>query len=691
MADQPIMDEIDRKLETAFSGRFVRKDLVKKLKVGFNIPVYVLEYLLGKYCSTTNEEEIEKGLDLVKSAIAERIVRPDQTELVKARLQQSGSLKLIDLVNVVFDESVQGGKFWARMTTCGLDKVHIDHQLVYGNERLLTGGVWANIELIYDDTLGSDGAIRPFVIKRLAPIQIASSNFNDFIEGRYQFSRDEWIDLLIRSMGYEPDNVDFTPRRKMLFILRLIPMVEKNYNLIELGPRGTGKSYVYREMSPNVILLSGGQGSVADLFGWKGRKDKPGLVMKFDLVAFDEVAGSHFKAEQNKQIYKGYMEQGSFSRGDDKGTINAEAGIVFNGNIDGDVETTARISHLFNVLPESIRNDMAFHDRWHAYLPGWDMPKMQVDYFTSHLGFISDYLAEIFHNELRKRNYTDLYDRYYSLGSHIEERDRRAIAKTTSGLIKLIHPDGVCNRQEMEEYIIIAMEMRRRVKEQLKRMGGIEYSKVNFSYINKETGEERFVTCPELGSTSIIPEGPLVPGDVFTVGYDDEEKRYSLYRIQITATPGGHRFAIVGTKGKSTKEIARIAYDYLKATTSRIGIDRDISQYDINIQVMSLMQGKDAGDIGMAFYIGYISALLGRPISSGLVILGQMSIHGVLNRVEGLGDKLRIAMDAGAKRVLIPTENKRDFVDLPAEVIDKLRIEFYSEPVQAVYKAFEDN
>ena len=316
---------------------------------------------------------------------------------------------------------------------------------------------------------------------------------------------------------------------------------------------------------------------------------------------------------------------------------------------------------------------------------------MQVDYFTSHLGFISDYLAEIFHNELRKRNFTDLYDRHFSLGSHIEERDRKAIAKTTSGMIKLIHPDGVCSQTEIEEYLTFAMELRRRVKEQLKRMGGIEYSKVNFSYINKETGQEHFVSCKELGSTTLMPEGPTTPGDIFTVGHDQEENRYALYRIQITATPGGHRFNVVGTKGKGMKESARMAYDYLKANSAKIGIDRDITSYDVNIQVMSLMQGKDAGDIGIAFYIGLISALLGRPVGAGIVVLGQMSIHGVLSRVEGLGDKLRIAMDAGARRVLIPTENKRDFAELPAEVIDKLRIEFYSEPAQAALKAFEGN
>ena len=684
------LDELDQKLAIAFPGRVVRKDLVKKLKVGFNIPVYVLEYLLGKYCSTTNETEIQAGLEQVKTAITERIVRPDETELIKARLQRLGSLKLIDLVTVTFDEKVQGGKFWARLASCGLDRVHIDEDIVHKHERLLTGGVWANIELVYDDTLSSEGLIRPFVIHRLAPIQIASANFEEYVEGRSHFTRDQWIDVLLRSMGYEPTHSDLTHRRKLLFLLRLVPMLESNYNLIELGPRGTGKSYIYREISPYVVLLSGGQGSVPDLFGWKNRRDKPGLVLRFDMVAFDEVAGANFKAESNKQMYKGYMEQGSFSRGDDKGTLSAEAGIVFNGNLDGDVETTARISHLFNALPESIRNDMAFHDRWHAYLPGWEMPKMQPDYFTAHLGFIADYIAEIFHIELRRRNYTDTYDRFFSLGSHVEERDRKAIVRTTSGLLKLIHPDGNCTYTEMEEYLTFAIELRRRVKEQLKRMGGIEYSKVNLSYINKKTGQETFVTCKELSSSQLIPDSPLSPGDLFTVGFDPNESRYSLYRIQISVIPGSSRFNLVGTTGKGIKESARMAYDYLKANAKRVGIDRDISSYDMNIQVMSLMQGKDANDLGVAFYLCLISAILNRPIAAGLVILGQMSIHGVLSRVEGLGDKLRIAMDAGAKRVMFSTENRRDFAELPAEVIDKLQIDFYSSPEQSALKALAD-
>lgn len=684
------VDTLDQKLFNAFPGRVVRKDLVKRFKVGDNIPVYVLEYLLGKYCSTTNAGEIEEGILRVKDIIAERIVRADRGELIKSNLRKNGVHKLIDLVTVIFDEKDEGGKYWARLAAAGLDHVHIKEDLVYEHERLLTGGIWANLEITYDETLMHKGATRPFVLNRLQPIQIASANLQEFLEGRARFTRDEWIDVLLRTMGYEPTNSDFTPRRKLLFLTRMIPMVEKNYNLIELGPRGTGKSYVYREISPYVILLSGGQGSVADLFGWKNRNDKPGLVVRYDLVAFDEVAGPNFKKENDKQMYKGYMEQRSFSRGDDKGTIQADAGIVFNGNIDGDVESIARVSHLFSALPDSIRNDMAFHDRWHGYLPGWEIPKMQTAYFTDHLGFISDYIAEIFHEGLRNRNFADAHERYFSFGNHLEARDRTAVVKTVSGLVKLLHPANDPTRAEMEEYVRFALEMRRRVKEQLKRMGGIEYAKVNFSYIDKETGEESFVGCPELGNIQLIPDTPLPPGDIFTIGYDTAEARYSLYRIQINISGGSGKFNLVGVVSKNIRESAKMAYDYLKTNGRKMGIDRELTHYDANVQVISLMQGKDAGDLGMAFFVGLVSALLSRTIAGGLVVLGQMSIHGVLSHVEGLGDKLRVAMDSGARRVMIPTVNRKDFATLPDEVIDKMQIEFYSDPAQAAFKALAE-
>jgi ATP-dependent Lon protease len=687
--DEIRVDELDRKLLDAFAGRVVRKDLVKKLKVGFNIPVYVLEYLLGKFCSTTDRDEIEAGLLQVKETIAERIVRPDQGELIKARLQKRGSMKIIDLCTVSFDEKDEGGKYWARLATSGLNFVHVDPELVHRHERLFTGGIWANIELSYDETRLHRGVTRPFVLQRLAPVQIASAHLDEFAEGRRRFSRDEWADVL-RTMGYEPRHPDFSQRRKWLYLLRLVSMVEKNYNLVELGPRGTGKSYVFRELSPYTILLSGGQVTIPKLFASNAPPYEPGLVTRWDVVAFDEVAGSHFKSPEDKQLYKDYMELGSFSRGSAKGTIQGEASFVFNGNLDGDVETIARMSHLLLPFPDTIRNDMAFHDRWHAYLPGWELPKMQPGYFTAHLGFIADYIAEIFHHELRPRSYADVYDRYFDLGSHVEERDRKAIVKTASGLIKLLHPNGECSKTEIEEYLAFAIELRRRVKEQLKRMGGIEYAKVNLSYIDKESRKETFISCLELGSTQIIPDGPLAPGDIFTVGYDPEEGRYSLFRIQCSVAPGSGRLSFVGVASKGIKESGRMAYDYLQKSGNRLGMDRDLGQSDVNVQIMSLMQGKDATDLGMAFYIALLSAAIARPIGSQLVVLGQMSLHGVLGRVDGLGDKLRVAMDAGARRVLIPTENSRDFAALPAEVLDKLRIEFYSDPAQAAFKALAE-
>jgi ATP-dependent Lon protease len=681
------VDDLDRKLVAAFPGRVVRKDLVQRLKVGFNIPVFVLEYLLGKYCSTTDEREIQRGLELVKEAIAERVVRAEHGELIKARLQRTGTMKLIDLVTVAFDEKDQGGKYWAQLATAGLEKVHIEEDVVHHHERVLTGGVWANLEIAYDDTLVHRGATRPFVLTRMQPVQIASAHVEEFIAGRRAFTREEWVDVLLRTVGYEPTHPDLTWRRKLLFLLRLVPMVEKNYNLIELGPRETGKSFVFREISPYVILLSGGQGSVADLFGWKNRKDKPGLVVRYDTVAFDEVAGSHFRRESDTQMYKGYMEQGSFSRGDDKGTVSADAGIVFNGNIDGDVESIMRTSHLFSALPETVRDDPAFHDRWHAYLPGWEVPKLRPDYFTTHLGFIADYIAEIFHNGLRVRNYTDAYDRWFSFGSHVGQRDRKAAVRTVSGLLKLIHPDGECSKDEMEEYLSFALELRRRVKEQLKRLNPIEFSRVNLSFLDKQTGDESFAACAEIGATRLIPEEPLAPGDVFSIGHDPGADRIALFRIEAAAMPGSGRFAVVGITSKAIRESARMAFDYLRGNARRIGLQQDLGSYDVNVQVGSPMQGRDTEDLGVAFFVAVLSAAIGKSIAPSLVVLGQMSIHGVLSRVERLGDRLRVAMDCGARVVMLPTANAADLGSIPSELLDKLRIEFYSAPIQAAYKA----
>jgi ATP-dependent Lon protease len=505
------VDHLDAKLIEAFPGRVVRKDLVQRLKVGFSIPVYVLEYLLGKYCSTTDDSQIDAGVASVKEMIKERIVRSDQGELIKARLQRFRSMKMIDQVTVTFDEKDQGGKYWAKFATCGMDKVHIDERIVYEYERTLTGGVWANLELVFDESIVHGGVTRPFVLKRMQPIQIATANLDEYILARRQFNREEWVGVLLRTIGYEPLQPEVTWRRKMLYLLRLIPLVERNYNLVELGPKETGKSFVFREISPYAILLSGGQGSVTDLFGWKNRRDKPGLVVKNDLVAFDEVAGPNFKSANDKDMYKGYMEQGSYSRGDDKGTISAEAGIVFNGNTHGEVRTLLETSHLFKPLPETIRDDDAFHDRWHAYLPGWEMPKLTPKLFTRHLGFIADYIAEIFHNQLRPLNFTDSYERYFGFGHQLGHRDRKAVMRTVSGLIKLIHPDGEASKEELAEYLAFGLEMRRRVKEQLRRINPAEFANTDLTYVEKATGVEFSVFCPE--NQEHVAAGP---GDPFS-------------------------------------------------------------------------------------------------------------------------------------------------------------------------------
>jgi ATP-dependent Lon protease len=687
MSDKNEPDELDEKLSKLFPGRVVRKDLVKNLKVGFTIPVFVLEYLLGKYCSTTNDDEIQSGLVHVKSAISERIVRGDESELVKARLERIGSAKLIDLVTVTFDEKY--GKYWAHFATCGLSQVNIAPNLVYQNERLLTGGIWSNVEVIYDESSVSHGVLRPFVINKLSPIQVASANLQEYIKGREHFTRDEWINVLLRSLGYEPTHPDFTFRRKLLFLLRLVPLVEKNYNLIELGPRGTGKSYIYREISPYVLLLSGGQGTIPDLFGWKNRKDKPGLVLKNDVVAFDEVAGPSFKDESAKQMLKGYMEQGSFSRGDDKGVLSADSGIVFIGNLDSDVETTTRLSHLFSVLPETINTDMAFHDRWHAYLPGWEFLYVKPSHFTSHMGLVSDYLAEIFHSELRRLNYTDIFQRYFTLGSQVEERDRKAIIRTVSGLIKLIHPDENCSKEEIKEYLSFAIEHRRRVKEQLKRMGGLEYTKVDLSFIDKDSGEETVVYCREPAFAGFIPEEPMMPGDVFTVGFDRDERRYALFRIQTSLLPGKGGLGLIGIQSKSLKESAIMAYDLLKPTAKDIGIEQDISEYGIKVQVTSPMQGKDSDELGVAFYMSLSSAFLSTPIGSKIVVLGHMNIHGELRTVEGLESKCHIAYDSGARKLLLPTSSQRHWESLPSELLESLKLVTYDNLKEAVTKALD--
>ncbi len=676
------LDELDRKLADAFPGRVVRKDLVRSVKGGFNVPVYVLEYLLGKYCASTDPEIVAEGLDYVRQTLSEHYVRADESEKIKSLTRERGTYRIIDKVKVRLVETED--KYWATLTNMGLNNVNVPEAEVKRYDKLLMGGIWAIVDLSYNADFQYRSQTRPFFIESLKPIQQATTDISDYVAARERFSRDEWLDVLLRSIGMEPTHPDVTQRKKMLLISRLIPMVEANFNLIELGPRGTGKSYVYRELSPYAILISGGQTTVANLFV-NLATGRVGLVGLWDVVAFDEVAGIRFKDPAALQILKDYMESGSFSRG--KEEIPARASMVYNGNIDGEIKTLVKTGHLFAPLPEDMQ-DLALIDRFHFYLPGWDVDKMRPQYFTNHYGFVVDYFTEVL-REQRKTSYTHIINEHFTLGSHLNQRDVRAVRKTVSGLVKLLHPGGDVARDELEQYLVFAMEMRRRVKEQLKKMGGFEYWAVNFSYVDKETLRETFVAVPEEGGGGLITPGQQNPGVAYAIATEPSENRLALIRIEVQSMAGGGQLRITGApRGNSPmKDAIRTAHDYTKAHARELLGDKRIQDYDLHVQVVNLMQTKEGSETGVAFFVAILSALLDRPLVEQLVILGEMSIHGTLLRVDKLTERLQLAMDNNAKRVLLPAENKRDFADIPSHILDKLQIIFYSDPVTAAYRA----
>jgi len=674
------LDPLDQKLADVFPGRVVRKDLVRQTKAGFNVPVYVLEYLLGQYCASTDPEIVAKGLDYVRDTLSRNYVRADESEKVKALTRQKGRHRILDKVKARLDTDVD--HFWAELVNLGVKDAFIADEIVHQNDKLLVGGIWALVDLIYDPEVQERGVTRPFAIERLKPIQQPSTELTDFLAVRRSFTRDEWLDCLLRTVGLEPTHPDFTRRKKLLHLMRLIPMVETNYNLLELGPRGTGKSFVYREISPYAILISGGQTTVAQLFMHLGT-GRIGLVGLWDVVAFDEVAGVHFKDPNGIQILKDFMESGSFSRG--KEEVPAEAAIVFNGNLDGDVATLVKTSHLLQPLSDQMQ-DLALIDRIHFYLPGWELDKMRPEYLTDHYGLVVDYITEVWRS-LRKTSYADLVDRHFSLGSHLNQRDVRAVRKTVSGLVKLLHPDGQVSKEELEEYLQLAMEGRRRVKEQLRRMGGLEYWAVNFSYIDLETRQETFVAVPEQTSGGLITPGQLDPGVTFTVGSDQTDGRLMIFRVEAQAMKGGGRLRVTGSLSRAARDAMDTAHTYLKSQASRLGLGKNPDDYDLHVQLVNLMGAREGTETGVAFFVAMMSALVGKPVVESLVVLGEMSIRGGLQKVGSLTERLQLAMDNGARRVLLPAENKRDFADIPSDVLDKLQIIFYSDPINAAFRA----
>jgi len=669
------MPELDRKVTEIFAGKVVRKDLVRQVKVGANVPTYVLEYLLGKYCATDDPIAVEAGLRMVHNTLADHIIRPDEAMKAQSRVKERGQQRYIDKVLVRLD----GTKYWAEVVNFGNRFVHIPDTFVRRYERLLEGGVWTQVDIEFrpDEEVG--GKTRPFFITDLRPIQVAAFSLDDYCAARAELTTDEWLDLLIRSIGFEPSA--FKRRVKLLMLMRLVPMIQRNYNLIELGPRGTGKSYVYRDLSPYAILISGGKTTVANLF-YNMSTRRVGLVGMWDVVAFDEVAGISFSDKTAIQILKDYMESGSFSRGREE--LVAEASMVFNGNINQPVDVLVRAGTLFQPLPEEMQ-DMALIDRLHFYLPGWEMPKMRNEFFTDHHGFVIDYLAEAV-RELRRRNYTEAFDRHFSLGSDLNTRDARAVRRTVSGLVKLLHPDGDVGREEVQEYLELALEGRRRVKEQLKKMGAFEYYQTSFSYIDTQAMQEHFVGVPEEGGRQLISQDPMPPGSVYTAALTDSDK-VALHRIEVSRMSGSGKLRITGSPDRAMKESIITAFDYIKANKTRLGIERDVDSYDFHVQIVDLMHSKEGSQGGVAFFVALYSLLREKQVQAGLVVLGEMTIQGNILPVRSLLEPLQVIMDNGAKRVLVPIGNQRQFMQVPPDILERVDPIFYSEPLAAARKA----
>jgi ATP-dependent Lon protease len=677
--EEVALDALDEKANQAFPGLVVRKDLLRRLRSAYSVPIFVIEFLLGKYCASPDPTVIEQGMEFVRRNLAEKYVKPDEREIVKARVQQQGEYQIIDKVSAALREV--DDKYWATLHNINLDFVNIFEGDIQEHDRLLMGGIWAEVTLRYDGTYKFKGVTRPFFIERIKPIQLSSRGVGRVLEARAEFTRDEWIDLLIRSLGMEPSHPYFTQRQKLLYISRLIPLVERNFNLVELGPRGTGKSFVYQQISPYSHLVSGGQTTVAQLFVNLATGQR-GLVALWDCVAFDEAAGIKFPDKSGINIMKNYMEDGTFSRG--REVISAEGSIVFVGNLDGDVQTIQRTSHLFYPMPKEM--DTAFFDRIHFYLPGWELGKTRDELYTSHFGFVSDYLAEVLRG-LRKTSYVDLPERHFAFGTHVGGRDAKAVRKTVSGLVKLLHPDGNVTKEELAEYVEFALEMRRRVKEQLKKMGGLEYWDVNFSYADRDTGAQKFVGLPESGGGLLITGDPLPAGSVYTIGSDPSDRKLALFLIQTQVNPGSGRIIPLGNLSPVMREALKAADAYLKAHIRDLGIDRDPKQYDFTVQAVNLNQAKEGAETAIAFFISLVSALLERPTDPTTVVAGEMSVKGMLHRVASLPERLELARDAGAKRVLIPSENKRDLADVPDEILNRLQPVFYTDPINAAIRA----
>jgi ATP-dependent Lon protease len=663
---------LDQLLNTHFAGKVVRKDLTKLIKEGANVPVYVLEYLLGMYCASDDEATIQNGMQSVKRILAENYVRPDEAEKVKSKVRESGTYKVIDKVTVKLNE--KRDVYEALLSNLGVKNAEISDSYVRQFEKLLVGGVWSIITLKHAFEEGQKGS--PFIVTELKPIQMPNMDMAALFEARRAFTEEQWIDVLIRSTGMEP--TCFKDRVKWHLLARMVPLVENNYNFCELGPRGTGKSHIYKEISPNSILVSGGQTTVANLF-YNMSARKVGLVGLWDVVAFDEVAGINFKDHDGVQIMKDYMASGSFSRG--RESINASAAMVFVGNINQSVASLVKTSHLLAPFPEAMI-DSAFFDRFHAYVPGWEIPKMRPEFFTNQYGLIVDYLAEYL-REMRKHSFADAIDKWFKLGNNLNQRDTIAVRRTTSGLLKLVSPNGEYTKETVRKCLAYALEVRRRIKEQLKKIGGMEFYDVHFSYIDLEDGVERFVSVPEQSGGALVPEGRLQPGTLHTISMGSAEMP-GIYRVEIQSIPGSGK---ASGSGGAPREAVRVAFDYFKAHASRVSASIKPGERDIHTHVVELQNSGVPQALTLAGFIALCSATLGKPVQSQLAVMGDMSLGGTVVQVRNLAECMQVAFDAGAKRILLPMSSVTDIPSVPGELFAKFQTSFYSDPVDAVFKA----
>ncbi|MDC4406183.1 protease Lon-related BREX system protein BrxL [Acinetobacter baumannii] len=668
--------ELDQLLNEHFAGRVVRKDLTKLIKEGANVPVYVLEYLLGMYCASDDPEIIEQGLRNVKTVLAENYVRPDEAEKVKSLVRERGSYKVIDRVTVKLNE--RKDKYEASFSNLGIKDAEISAGIVKEYEKLLVGGIWVIATLSYYFDEGQSNS--PFGVSLLKPIQMPNMNMDELFSGRAALSTDQWRESLIRSIGMEPASLREDVQWHLL--ARMVPFVENNYNVCELGPRGTGKSHIYKECSPNSILVSGGQTTVANLF-YNMSSRRIGLVGLWDVVAFDEVSGISFKDKDGVQIMKDYMASGSFARGREQ--MEASASMVFVGNINQSVESLVKTSHLLVPFPEAMI-DSAFFDRFHAYIPGWEIPKMRPEFFTNRYGLIVDYLAEFF-REMRKRSFADSIEKYFKLGNNLNQRDVIAVRKTVSGLMKLLYPHGQFNKEDVRQCLEYALQVRRRVKEQLKKIGGMEFYDVHFSYIDNDTLEEHFVSVKEQGGGGLILEGPAKPGFLYTIGLSNKGMP-GLYRLELQVTKGSGKLATSGLwNSSSAKEQVKIAFDYFKANANRISGGSKVLEHDFHLHVVELQNTGPLSHLALPSLVAFASGLLGRSVQSQMVVLGDMSLGGSVTPVESIAECLQVAFDAGAKKVALPMSSAADIPTIPVELFTKFQTSFYADPVDAVFKA----